>query len=155
MVPPRPIPVPPGEPAWDICFTRLAHAMQPRIDSCVLALTQRFQSMGFGCDRQVRQTPRGLSTLLAVVGQRGLLFIVDITLIDGMAVNEGRHVALDIRLLDACGDVVAEGLAQGQQPCAAREAPTAAWALPEDLARAATSVYVAALGHFELLQLAR
>ena len=105
MVQPHPVPAPPGEPAWDIAFTRLTLAVRPQVDACVLELTRRFQAIGLGCDAQSRQTPRGLATFLAVVGQRGLLFIVDITLIDGMAVDRGPCAALDIRLLDACGDV--------------------------------------------------
>ena len=154
MVQPPHIPAPPGEPAWDIAFTRLTRALRPQLDACVLELTRQFQAIGLGCDSQVRQTPRGLSTFLPVVGQRGLLCIVDITLIDGMAVDQGPRAELDIRLLDACGDVVAEGLAHGLQGCASLESPTPRLAGPEDLARAATAVYVSALGHFDLMQAA-
>jgi hypothetical protein len=154
----------PGHPGWDITFTRLTLAARPRVEACVLDLVRRFQALGLGSHLQVRQTPRGLSTFLALVGRRGLVCIVDLTLVDGMAVGLGPCAALDIRLLDGCGDVVAElvsegvseGVAGGLASNARGPALDAAWAaqaLPADrLARAATAVYVATLGHFDLLR---
>ena len=61
-----PIPVPPGSPAWDIAFTRLACAARPRVDDCTRGLARRFQAIGLGSETQVRQTPRGLSTFLPI-----------------------------------------------------------------------------------------
>jgi len=136
---PPAIPVPPREPAWDITFTRLVRAAGPPVDACMRELALRFQALGLDTDVTVRLTPRGLSTYLALVGRRGLVCIVELTLVDGMAVGQGPCAVLDIRLLDACGDVVADGLA--------------AEALgPQNLERAATTVYVAALAQFDLLR---
>jgi hypothetical protein len=143
---------PPGKPDWDIAFTRLTRAMQPRIEACALDLAHRFQAIGLGSDMQARQTPRGLSTFLALVGQRGLVCIVDMTLLDGRAVGLGTCAALDARLLDGCGDVVAEGLASGLQGRRFEETSAALILTPENLERSATAVYVAALAHFDLLR---
>jgi hypothetical protein len=104
---PVPLPDSPAANGWDIEFTRLAREVQGRVRALVQDLTQRFHAAGLDCDVQIRQTPRGLSTFLALVGQRGLLCIVDMTLIDGMAVACEPGAALDIRLLDACGDSAA------------------------------------------------
>ena len=101
------------------------------------------------------QTPRGLSTFLALIGQRGLVCIVDLTLVDGMAIGLGPRASLDIRLLDACGDVVAGGLASGVSGLASGETcetSAAATLSAESLDRAATAVYVAALAQFDLLR---
>jgi len=152
MVQPHSIPTPPSEPAWDITFTRLAQALQPRVEACAHDLARRFQAIGLGSDTQVRQTPRGLSTFLALVGQRGLICIVDMTLVDGMAVSQAPCAALDIRLLDACGDVVADGLASGVQGRTSIKTSSARLLMSENLDRAATAVYIATLGHFDLLQ---
>jgi hypothetical protein len=148
----QPIPTPPGVPAWDIRFTRLTRTVQPRIAAFALDLAHRFQAIGLGSDTQVRPTPRGLSTFLALVGQRGLICIVDATLVDGMAVGHGPCAALDIRLLDACGDVVADALARGVQAPSLHGNPAAETFHADDLDRAATAVYVAALGHFDVLR---
>jgi len=78
-----------------------------RVRVLVQDVTARFVAAGLDCDVQARQTRRGLSTFLAPVGQRGLLCMVDMTLIDGMAIARERGAALDIRLLDACGDSAA------------------------------------------------
>jgi hypothetical protein len=145
MAPPQTIPAAPGEPAWDITFTRWTQAMLPRVAACVRELARRFHAIGLDSEMQVLQTPRGLSTFLAVVGQRGLICIADMTLVDGMAVGQGPSGALDVRLLDACGDVVASGLATGGPGQAASgQAPA--------LERAGTAVYVAALAHFDVLR---
>jgi hypothetical protein len=93
-----------------------------------------------------------LSTFLALMGRRGLICIVDLTLVDGMAVGRGRCTALDIRLLDACGDVAAEGLAGGVLGRACHEESAAEVFSAESLARAATVVYVATLAQFALLR---
>jgi len=100
-----------GPSGWDIAFTRMHREVQPYVDACMHDLMQRFKAMGLGGELQVRQTPRGQSTFLSLIGQRGLLFIVDITLIDGLAVSRRQGARLDIRLLDACGAIFAAGLA--------------------------------------------
>jgi hypothetical protein len=129
--------------------------VQPRVEACRLDLARRFQAIGLGSDTTVTQTPRGLSTFLALLGQRGLVCIVDLTLVDGMAVGQGPCANLDIRLLDACGDVVAEGLAGsvlGHASGETCETPAAETLSLENLDRAATAVYVEALAQFDLLQ---
>ena len=152
MVEPHPIPAPPVEPAWDIAFTRLAQAVRPQVDACALDLARRFRAIGVGSHAQAGQTPRGLSTFLALVGQRGLICIVDMTLVDGMAIGKGPRAMLDIRLLDACGDVVAEGLASGAHSLVRQEISGAQALVSENLDQAATAVYVATLAHFDLLR---
>ena len=143
MSQPNAIPAPPSEPAWDITVTRLTRAVRPQVEAWALDLARRFHALGLGSETQVRQTPRGLSTFLALVGQRGLICIIDMTLVDGMAVGQGPCAALDIRLLDACGDVLGR----------AHSAPLAVEALdPENLDRAAAAVYVATLAQFDLLR---
>jgi hypothetical protein len=143
----------PKHALWDLTFTRLAKAVQPQLNAFQQELLRRFKAIGVACDTSVRQTPRGLSTMLALVGQRGLICIVDITLIDGMAVGRGPCAALDIRLLDACGDVVAEGLASGSHGQLPPDNLAACVLFStEQLERAATAVYVASLAHFDLLR---
>jgi len=142
MSQPNAIPAPPSQPAWDITVTRLTRAVRPQVEACAQGLARRFQAIGLGSDTQVRQTPRGFSTFLALVGQRGLICIVDMTLVDGMAVGQGPCAALDIRLLDACGDVL--GRACG-------ETLVVDALSPENLDRAATAVYVATLAQFDLI----
>ena len=107
MVDPVAFPVAPAGGGWDVEFTRLAREVQGGVRSLVQDLTARFQAAGLDCDVRIQQTPRGLSTFMALVGQRGLLCIVDLTVIDGMKVAQVPGAALDIRLLDACGDPVA------------------------------------------------
>ena len=143
MSQPNAIPAPPSEPAWDVTVTRLTRTIGPRVEACAQGLARRFQAIALGSDTQVRQTPRGLSIFLALVGQRGLIGIVDMTLVDGMAVGRGPCAALDIRLLDACGDVL-------DRACSETLAVDAL--SPENLDRAATAVYVATLAQFDLLQ---
>ena len=152
MSQPNANPALPSEPAWDITVTRLMRTVGPQVEACALDLSRRFRAIGLGSDTQVRQTPRGLSTFLALVGQRGLICIVDMTLVDGMAVGQGPCAALDIRLLDACGDVAAEGLASGASGRALREISSAEVLNSESLDRAATAVYVATLAQFDLLR---
>ena len=125
--------------------------VRPHIEACALDLARRFQAIGLGSDTQVRQTPRGLSTFLALVGQRGLICIVDMTLVDGMAIGMGTCTVLDIRLLDACGDVAVDGLASGVFGRAYHEASATEALSPKNLDRAATAVYVASLAQFDLL----
>jgi hypothetical protein len=148
---PQPHTAPPGQAGWDIRFTRLARAMQPQIDAFAQGLGRRFQALGQGIDIQVRQTPRGMSTFVALVGQRGLVCIIEVTWVDGMAIGQGPCATLDIRLLDACGEVVADGLAGGLQDASFDKTSVAAALSPEHLHRAATALYVATLGHFDLL----
>ena len=105
-----PTPVLPGEPAWDITFTRLTRLVLPGLEACMQRLAGRFQAMGLGCDTRVAQTPRGVSVFLALLGPRGLIGIVDMTLVDGQALGQAASptaalvpwAALDLRLLDAC-----------------------------------------------------
>jgi hypothetical protein len=101
MPQPSVLPTPPSDPEWVIRFTRLARDARPGVDACVLDLAQRFRAIGLGSETRFAPTPRGQSTFLALVGQRGLICIVDLTLVDGMAVGQGPCAALDIRLLDA------------------------------------------------------
>ena len=139
----------PGYTDWDIAFTRISRQVAPEIDACLRELAPRLQAMGLHCDLQSRQTPRGQSSLLAAVGQRGLLFIIDITLIDGMAVAGLRGATLDVRLLDACGDTVAHCSAEAGTTVYRTNADEIIAAV--DLARSATSVFVMAMGHFDLV----
>ena len=145
-------PVPPGEPAWDILFTRMAHAVIPKVEACAHDLARRFNAIGLNSSIQVRPMPRGLSTFLALVGQRGLICFVDLTLVDGMAAGHGPCAWLEVRLLDACGDVVAGGLGR-DIACQIIQVDSASEAVfSESLDRAATGIYVAALAHFDLLR---
>jgi hypothetical protein len=152
MSQPNASPAPPSEPAWDVTVTRLMRYLRPQVEALALDLAHRFQAIGLGSDTQVRNTPRGLSTFLALMGRRGLICIVDMTLVDGMAVGQGRCTALDIRLLDACGDLAADGLASGALGRASHETPAAEVLSPESLDQAATAVYVATLAQFDLLR---
>ncbi len=157
---PDPRPAPPSEPSWDIAFTRLSQTLWPLVDGYVRDLAQQLLASGLCTDAQVRQTPRGLSTFLAVTGPRGLLCIVEVTLIDGMAVRQGPRAALDIRLLDACGDVAVARLGRhlpvGSRPGLATETLDD-WglelayttALAAGLARVATVTYLLILAHFD------
>jgi len=143
----------PKHALWDLTFTRLAIAVQPQLNAFQQGLLQRFKAIGMACETNVRQTPRGLSTMLALVGQRGLICIVDVTLIDGMAVGRGPCAALDIRLLDACGDVAAEGLAsESLGQLSPDNLAVCVLFSTEQLERAATAVYVASMAHFDLLK---
>ncbi len=146
-----PFPATPSGRGWDIAFTRISRDVLLEVDACVQEMKLRLLAIGLSCDRQVRQTPRGVSTFLAVAGDRGLLFIVDVTLIDGMAVAQHRGAALDIRLLDACGDTVSH--------CALATAPGAPIyrssahevVAAAGLARSITTVCVTAMAHFDLV----
>jgi hypothetical protein len=141
----------PGYTDWDIAFTRISRQVAPEVDACLGKLAFRLQAIGLHCELQSRQTPRGQSSLLAAVGRRGLLFIVDITLIDGMAVAGLRGAMLDVRLLDACGDTVAHcSAAAGSGAPVYRTGADEVIAAAE-LARSATSVFVMAMGHFDLV----
>ena len=145
-------PAPPNEPTWDITFTRLAQALLPRIEACTLDLARRFHAVGLTSDAQVRQTPRGLSTFLALVGQRGLVCILDLTVVDGMATGQGPHVMLEMRLLDACGDVVAEGPSSGALAHTFPAPPMGTARISKFLGSAATALYVSTLAQFDLLR---
>jgi hypothetical protein len=152
MIQPHAFPTPPGMPAWDITLTRMTQAVRPQLLACVHALARRFEAIGLRSDLCVRQTPRGLSTFLSLVGRRGLVCILDLTLVDGLAVGRGPSAALDIRLLDACGDVVTDGFARGMTGLALPSNGKAVAFAAADLDRAATSVYIATLAQFDLLQ---
>jgi hypothetical protein len=142
----------PHEPNWDVTFTRLAQLAQPLIKILGLDLARRFNSLGLSSNWQVRPTPRGVSHFLALVGQRALICIVDMTLVDGMTVGEGHRAKLDIRLLDACGEVVAGGLGSELQARSFHDGLSAQAVISGNLKQTAATVYVAALGHFELLR---
>lgn len=150
MATPQPVPAAPSQPAWEITVTRLTQALQPRLEACAQTLLRRFQGIGLRGDVQVRQTPRGHSTFLALVGQRGLIGIVDISLLDGMALGQEAYLALDVRLLDACGDVVMAGLAQRESLHSAAELANSDAFSPESLDRAVTAIFVASLAQFDL-----
>lgn len=114
-------------------------------------LAGRFQAMGLGCDTTVAQTPRGVSVFLALLGPRGLIGIVDMTLVDGQALGKVPSAALDLRLLDACGDVVAPDLARHAPARVFHDAAGAANAIaPAHLAPMLTAVYLTALALFDL-----
>jgi hypothetical protein len=151
MAKPVPKSAVPTDHGWDIAFTRISRHALPHVNGCLQGLALRFEAIGLRCEMQLRHTPRGLSRFLAVTGQRGLLFIVDITLIDGIAVAGIRGAALDVRLLDACGDTVAH--------CAEKPASAAPSYQPHadeilaaaGLDRSAVSVFVMAMAHFDLV----
>ena len=145
---PVPFPDAPAAIGWDMAFTRLSTAVHERVKALVQDLTSRLQAAGLGCDVQVRQTPRGVSTLLAVVGQRGLIFIVDITLVDGMSVGRQPGARLDIRLLDACGDVAATWPSDGASAFQTVPDRILAWTR---VGPCSTAVHVLAMAHFGLV----
>ena len=142
----------PGGPAWDLTFTRMAHAVRPAVEACTLDLTRRFKAVGLSIDTQVRQMPRGLSNILALVGQRGLVCIVEVALVDGMEIGRGPCAVLELRLLDACGDLVFEGFVGDVRMRTVQGASSAEVGSSDSLDRAATGVYVAALAQFDLLR---
>jgi len=72
--------------------------------------------------------------------------------LDACALDLGACAMVDMRLLDACGDIVADDLASGMQGTAFHEVSAAVTLISESLARAATTAYVAALAHVELLR---
>ena len=155
MPTPSPTTAPPGEPAWDITFTRLTRIVLPALEACMQGLAGRFQAMGLTCETRVAQTPRGLSVFLALLGPRGLIGIVDLTVMDGQAVGQAQvrvpSAALDMRLLDACGDVVAADLARHGPDRVFHDAQGAARAItPDQLDPMLTTVYLAALALFDL-----
>jgi hypothetical protein len=141
----------PGAPGWDIAFTRISRQVMPAVDAWVQHLVGRFRSIGLHCDVQSRHTPRGESTFLAAVGQRGLLFVVDITLIDGVAVERVFGAVLDVRLLDAEGDTVMHCSTSPDDQAPSYFDGAAALLAATDLPRCGTSLFVAALAHFGLV----
>ena len=145
-----PLPGSPAASGWDIEFTRIAREVQGRIRVLVQDLTARFLAAGLDCDVQTRQTPRGLSTFLALVGQRGLLCLVDLTLVDGMATARQRGAALDIRLLDACGDAAATCLSHRPDGAPAYQATADGVLAMAQLAVCATAIHLMVMGVFGL-----
>lgn len=97
----------PAQPHWDMVFTRLSRRFLDQVEICVEVLAPCLRAAGLWGDLQVRQTPRGISAFFAVAGDRGLLFIVDFTLADGMIVARYPGASADVRLLNARGDVLA------------------------------------------------
>ena len=145
--PPYPVP---RDRDWDIAFTRLSRDVLPQVEAGVQRLSRRFEALGLLCDVQMRHTPRGLSTFLAVIGQRGLLLIVDVTLIDGMVVARCPGAALDVRMMDALGDVALQCRAATAPGAPAYSARSEEILAAADLARCATTIFVAAMSYFEL-----
>lgn len=149
----NPVPVPDGPAAsgWDIEFTRLSGKVLRRVQKLVQELAARFGAAGLECDVRVRQTPRGLSTYLAVVGQRGLLFIVDMTLIDGLAVARLRGACLDIRLLDGCGDPAVHCSPHSLDDVSAFRTTLDEIMAEDQIGPCATTICLLAMGHFGLI----
>jgi hypothetical protein len=85
-----------------------------------------------------------------------LLCIVDMTLIDGMAVARESGAALDIRLLDACGDCVAKCLPHlphlPHLPDGASiyQATSDAILAADQVGRRATAIHLLVMGNFGL-----
>jgi hypothetical protein len=152
MAPPHGFSLVPSEPSWDIRFTRLTQAVRPRLEQCARDLGRRFQAIGLCSELQVRQTPRGLSFFLVLIGQRGLVCIIDMSLVDGTPIGQGPRALLDIRLLDACGEVAAVGLASAIHGRSFRDPRTALTVINERWELCATGIFVGALAHFDLLQ---
>ena len=148
---PAPRSAPPTGSRRDIAFTRVVQSVERQLRVRAAALARWFHALGLITDLQSRPTPRGLSTFLALAGPRGLICIIDFTLVDGMAVGLGHWAMLDIRLLDERGDVVADGLAGGLEGQCFAAWPAARALLDAHLARTTTSVFVATLGYFELM----
>lgn len=145
-----PLPGSPAASGWDMEFTRIARDVQDRVRMLVQDLTARFLAVGLDCDVQTRQTPRGLSTFLALVGQRGLLCMVDMTLIDGMAIARERGATLDIRLLDACGDSAARISPHLTDGAPAYQATSDGILAIDQVAACATAIHVTVMGMFGL-----
>jgi hypothetical protein len=135
---------------WDMEFTRIARDVQGRVRVLVQDLTTRFLAVGLDCDVQTRQTPRGLSTFLALVGQRGLLCMVDVTLIDGMAIAREPGATLDIRLLDACGDSAARISPHLNDGKTTYQATSDGILAIDQVAACATAIHVTVMGMFGL-----
>lgn len=140
----------PGDRGWEIAFTRLSREVLPHVEAGVQGLTRRFQARGLLCGVQKQHTPRGLSTFLSVVGQRGLLFIVDFTLIDGLLLAGCPGAALEVRMLDACGETLAQCAATPVTGAPIYSACAAEILAAADLPRCATTMFVMALGRFDL-----
>lgn len=141
----------PRDLSWDIAFTKLSREVAPMVSACTSALALRLEAGPLTCDIQTRQTPRGISTFLSVIGQRGLVCIVDFTLVDGMAVSRHPGAALDVRLLDARGDVEAScspNRASGAQGFHKTGESISAAA---GLGLSVTSIHLIAMGHFDLV----
>ena len=152
MAPPYAFSLVPNEPSWDIRFTRLTQAVRPDLEHCAHDLGRRFRAIGISSELRVRQTPRGLSFFLVLIGQRGLVCIIDMSLVDGTAVGQGPCALLDIRLLDACGEVAAAGLSSAMHGRSFRDPRTALTVINERWELCATGIFVGALAHFDLLQ---
>jgi len=145
-----PLPGAPTASGWDMVFTRLARAVQRRVLGLVRELTGRLRAAGLDCDVQLRQTPRGVSTYLAVIGQRGLIFVVDMTLVDGMRVARQPGARLEVRLLDACGDAVATCWTSAPDGASTWHTELERILSRDQAGRCATAVHVLAMGHFGL-----
>jgi hypothetical protein len=145
-----PLPGWPAASSWDIEFTRVAGEVQARLRLLVRDLAARFLASGLACDVQTRQTPRGLSTFVALVGPRGLLCLVDLTLVDGMAIARERGAALDIRLLDACGDAAATCSSHLVAGAPTWQATSDGILAIERVAACATAIHLLVMGVFGL-----
>lgn len=142
-------PASPAEPAWDIQFTRLVQSVGPQIAGCTADIMRWFKAIGLDSDAQALQTPRGISHFVAISGQRGLICIVDITLIDGMALGRGACAWLDTRLLDASGDVVATNLGKCISGHTVDAKSASKLLSMQNMGQVTTTVFVAALGLFQ------
>lgn len=145
MVKPVPDLAAPSPYGWDIAFTKIHRALQPHVDAGMLDLMRRFQAVGLLGELQMRQTPRGQSTFLSLSDRRGLLFIVDVTLVNGLVVARQQGARLDIRLLDGNGDVLAAGLVGDETDKAIYHLGAEQVIDAADLARAIPSVYLLAI----------
>jgi uncharacterized membrane protein (UPF0127 family) len=142
----------PQTPSWDVAFTKISGRVMTRVQECADELVSRLSASGLACELRRHQTPRGLSLFLTVVGQRGLLFILDVTVIDGMAVARKQGAMLDVRLLDADGDVQVSATS----PCSSGSGIFYSTSDQVILAAGAvlnvTSLHLLAMGHFDLVQ---
>jgi hypothetical protein len=141
----------PEEISWDVAFTMLSREVAATVSACASALARRLEAGPLTCDIQTRQTPRGLSTFLSVIGPRGLVCIVDFTLVDGMAVSRHPGAALDVRLLDARGDV--EASCSPVRASGARGFHNTGESIiaAAGLGLSVTSIHLIAMGHFDLV----
>ena len=133
---------------WDLAFTRMSEEVLVTVNRCAFELTRLLSASALFCDLRQRLTPRGTSTFLSVVGQRGLIFIVDFTIVYGMAASGRRGVFLDVRLLDACGDVVAWC---SPEPHAAYYSSAKAVVEAAGGGLSATALHMISMGHFDIV----
>jgi len=148
----HPSPPLPAAATWPVVSARLMRALRPRVGRMAATLARRFTALGLVCDVRGMATSRGWATVLSLENAQGLQGLIDLTLLDGPAVGLGPCVALDIRLVDACGEVVADGLARHGLGRAFNDGgPPPRWR-DDEVARSLTTVLVMAVAFFDLLQ---